>query len=72
MGFILQDALVSLDQLRPVGAAIEEALRLHDWGTSRTRHERTVELLELVGVPEPAVRAGSVPTSCPEGCASGR
>jgi peptide/nickel transport system ATP-binding protein len=61
VGFILQDALVSLDQLRPVGKEIEEALRLHDWGTSKTRHERTVELLELVGVPEPAVRARQRP-----------
>jgi peptide/nickel transport system ATP-binding protein len=61
VGFILQDALVSLDQLRPVGKEIEEALRLHDWGTSRTRRERTVELLELVGVPEPEVRARQRP-----------
>ena len=34
VGFILQDALVSLDQLRPVGKEIDEALRLHDWGTA--------------------------------------
>jgi peptide/nickel transport system ATP-binding protein len=61
VGFILQDALVSLDQLRPVGKEIEEALRLHDWGTARTRRERAVELLELVGVPEPRVRARQRP-----------
>ncbi len=61
VGFILQDALVSLDQLRRVGQEIEEALRLHGWGTRATRRERTVELLELVGVPEPHVRARQRP-----------
>src|SRR3712207_2571851 len=29
VGFVLQDALVSLDPLRPVGREIAEALRLH-------------------------------------------
>ena len=33
VGFILQDALVSLDPLRTVTKEIEEALRLHGWGT---------------------------------------
>jgi peptide/nickel transport system ATP-binding protein len=61
VGFILQDALVSLDQLRPVGKEIEEALRLRRWGTSRTRRQRAVELLEMVGVPEPEVRARQRP-----------
>jgi peptide/nickel transport system ATP-binding protein len=57
IGFILQDALVSLDQLRPVGKEIDEALKLHDWGNRQERHDRVIELLELVGVPEPEVRA---------------
>jgi peptide/nickel transport system ATP-binding protein len=61
VGFILQDALVSLDQLRRVGKEIEEALRLHKWGTAKSRRERTIELLELVGVPEPKVRARQRP-----------
>jgi peptide/nickel transport system ATP-binding protein len=57
VGFILQDALVSLDQLRPVGKEIDEALKLHDYGSKAERHERVIELLDLVGVPEPEVRA---------------
>jgi len=61
IGFILQDALVSLDQLRPVGKEIDEALRLHDWGSRQERQERVIELLELVGVPEPEVRAHQRP-----------
>jgi len=61
VGFILQDALVSLDQLRPVGKEIDEALRLHDWGGRPARRRRVLELLELVGVPEPEVRAKQRP-----------
>ncbi len=61
VGFILQDALVSLDQLRPVGKEIDEALRLHDWGSRQARRRRVLELLELVGVPEPEVRAEQRP-----------
>jgi peptide/nickel transport system ATP-binding protein len=57
IGFILQDALVSLDQLRPVGKEIDEALKLHGWGNKQERHDRVIELMELVGIPEPEVRA---------------
>jgi peptide/nickel transport system ATP-binding protein len=61
IGFILQDALVSLDPLRPVGKEIAEALRLHHWGTRSQRYERVIELLRQVGVPEPEVRARQRP-----------
>ena len=61
IGFILQDALVSLDPLRPVGREIEEALRLHGWGNRRTRAAKAVELLAEVGVPQPELRARQRP-----------
>ncbi|MDQ1646598.1 MAG: peptide/nickel transport system ATP-binding protein ddpF, partial [Cryptosporangiaceae bacterium] len=61
VGFVLQDALVSLDPLRKVGKEIEEGLRLHGWGTRRERQLKAVELLGRVGVPEPAVRARQLP-----------
>lgn len=57
IGFILQDALVSLDPLRPVGREIAEALQLHRWGTRATRRKRVLELLTAVGVPAPERRA---------------
>lgn len=57
IGFILQDALVSLDPLRTVGAEISESLRLHGVRDSSQRRRRVIELLESVGVPEPALRA---------------
>ncbi|MCF8572093.1 ABC transporter ATP-binding protein [Gordonia sp. HY002] len=66
IGFVLQDALVSLDPLRQVGREISESLSTHQRGPSgrAVRHERAdevVELLELVGVPEPYVRARQRP-----------
>lgn len=56
IGLILQDALASLDPLRPVGKEIEEAMRVHGWGTAPQRRTRVRELLTLVGMPEPELR----------------
>jgi peptide/nickel transport system ATP-binding protein len=61
IGFVLQDALVSLDQLRPVGREVAEPLRLHGWGNRALREERVIDLLGQVGVPEPAMRARQRP-----------
>lgn len=61
VGFILQDALVSLDPLRPVRAEIAEALRLHSWGDRAARGERVIDLLTRVGVPLPGERARQRP-----------
>ncbi|PZG09306.1 ABC transporter ATP-binding protein, partial [Nonomuraea aridisoli] len=60
-GLVLQDALVSLDPLRTVGAEIAEALAVHDVVPRAGRAERVRELLDAVGVPEPALRAGQYP-----------
>lgn len=60
VGFILQDALVSLDPLRTVGAEIGESLRAH--GAPRAGLQEKVEkLLAEVGVPEPQLRAQQRP-----------
>jgi peptide/nickel transport system ATP-binding protein len=60
-GFVLQDALVSLDPLRTVGREIGETLRLHQFGSRARRRERVLELLTAVGVPEPELRARQLP-----------
>ena len=60
IGYVLQDALVSLDPLRTVGAEIAEPLRLH--GVPRGRRPgRVLELLAAAGVPEPELRAAQLP-----------
>ena len=60
-GLVLQDALVSLDPLRTVGAEIGEVLRTHHIGTAGDRAARVHALLDAVHVPEPAVRARQYP-----------
>ncbi|GAA1703097.1 ABC transporter ATP-binding protein [Microcella alkalica] len=57
VGFVLQDALVSLDPLRAVGRELDEALRLHGRAPRAERRRSAVELLRRVGVPRPEERA---------------
>ena len=60
-GLVFQDALVSLDPLRPVGAEIGEVLRTHAVGDRRDRDARVLQLLTDVHVPEPERRARQYP-----------
>jgi peptide/nickel transport system ATP-binding protein len=57
-GLVMQDALVSLDPLRTVGAEIGEVLKVHGIGDRRDRPSRVHALLSTVQVPEPERRAG--------------
>ncbi|MCO7565578.1 ABC transporter ATP-binding protein [Pseudomonas sp. S 311-6] len=61
IGFVMQDALGSLDPLRRVGAEVEEPLQLHTRLGAEARRLRVLELLRQVGVPEPEVRARQYP-----------
>ncbi|RII84775.1 ABC transporter ATP-binding protein, partial [Clavibacter michiganensis subsp. insidiosus] len=56
VGLVLQDALSSLDPLRPIGREIGDALRIHGMRDPRARRARVLELLERVGMPDPATR----------------
>lgn len=56
VGLVLQDALSSLDPLRPIGREIGDALRIHGMRDTRARRARVLELLESVGMPDPATR----------------
>ncbi|MFC8453210.1 dipeptide ABC transporter ATP-binding protein [Kitasatospora sp. NPDC057223] len=61
VGLVLQDALVSLDPLRRIGAEVTEALLNHRLLPAAERAGRAVELLAEAGVPEPEVRARQFP-----------
>jgi peptide/nickel transport system ATP-binding protein len=61
IGFVLQDALTSLDPLRRIGAEVAEPLEVHRLAGRRRRRARVIELLEQVGVPEAATRARQYP-----------
>jgi peptide/nickel transport system ATP-binding protein len=61
IGFVLQDALTSLDPLRRVGAEVAEPLEVHGLADRRQRPERVVALLADVGIPDPEVRARQYP-----------
>ena len=62
VGFILQDALVSLDPLRPVGAEIAETLRLHGWRSrSAPSRARWSTCSTRSACPRPSSARGSGP-----------
>ncbi|MGW4234051.1 dipeptide ABC transporter ATP-binding protein [Streptomyces sp. NPDC004980] len=61
IGLVLQDALVSLDPLRTVGAEVRETLRTHAIVEGTEVRERTLALLAEVGIPDPARRADEYP-----------
>ncbi|MDO5745330.1 MAG: ATP-binding cassette domain-containing protein, partial [Micrococcaceae bacterium] len=56
IGYVLQDALVSLDPLRPIGREISDSLRIHTGLSSAARRTKVLELLEAVGIPDPLQR----------------
>ncbi|MBP3042960.1 ABC transporter ATP-binding protein [Arthrobacter jiangjiafuii] len=58
IGYVLQDALVSLDPLRTVGQEIDEALRAHGVRGRAERQERVFAALRDAGIPDPELRAG--------------
>src|SRR5690606_13307343 len=61
IGMVLQDALVSLDPLRTVGAEIGEVLHTHRIVPRAASRDRAIELLRQVGVPRPDERVDQHP-----------
>ena len=57
IGYVLQDALGSLDPLRRIGAEVGEALREHRTVPARAVPDEAVRLLAAAGVPQPGLRA---------------
>ncbi|MEU8137626.1 ABC transporter ATP-binding protein [Streptodolium elevatio] len=61
IGLVLQDALVSLDPLRTVGAEVAEPLRVHRVVPRSGTKTRVLELLAQSGIPDPERRARQYP-----------
>ncbi|MDC9834917.1 MULTISPECIES: dipeptide ABC transporter ATP-binding protein [Rhizobium] len=61
IGFVLQDALVSLDPLRTVGREIAEPLLAHRLAARSQVAARVSELLTRVGIADPELRAAQYP-----------
>ncbi|HHF6544287.1 TPA: dipeptide ABC transporter ATP-binding protein [Haemophilus influenzae] len=53
VAMIFQDPMTSLNPAYTVGFQIMEALKTHEGGTKKARKDRTLELLKLVGIPDP-------------------
>lgn len=56
VSMIFQDAMTSLNPSYTVGFQIMEALKVHQGGSKKWRKERAIELLTMVGIPDPVSR----------------
>ena len=61
IGMIFQEPMTSLDPLYPVRDPLIEALRSHRKMTKQEALKEAIELLESVGIPDPARRVHSYP-----------
>ena len=61
ISMIFQEPMTSLNPVLTVGYQIEETLRLHRGMDKAAARRRTVELLQLVGIPEPGKRVEEYP-----------
>jgi oligopeptide/dipeptide ABC transporter ATP-binding protein len=61
MAMIYQDPMTTLNPVFTVGEQIAETVRLHQDASHAAAQKRAVEMLSLVGIPDPSRCAGSYP-----------
>ncbi|MBS2963312.1 ABC transporter ATP-binding protein [Actinocrinis puniceicyclus] len=61
VAMVFQDPLSSLHPYYKVGDQIAEAYRVHNKASKSEAHKRAIEMLDRVGIPQPAQRAADFP-----------
>ncbi|GAA4117870.1 ABC transporter ATP-binding protein [Knoellia locipacati] len=61
IGLVPQDPMTNLNPVMRIGDQIAEAFEVHDVATGSQAHDRAVQLLEAVGIPDAATRARQYP-----------
>jgi len=61
ISMIFQEPMTSLNPVFTIGNQIKEAIQLHQGLNARQAEEKAVEMLDLVGIPDPRRRIGEYP-----------
>ena len=72
MSMIFQEPMTSLNPVLTIGDQITEPLLAHLKMTREQADRRAVELMQMVGIPEPDRRLTQYPHNSPAACVSGR
>lgn len=61
IGMIFQNPSSHLDPVMRIGDQIAESVRYHEGASQKDAHDRAIELLRQVGIPDPASRVAAFP-----------